>query len=164
MGTLIVIAFTLSGVLLALLGAVATGILKDEAVAWLPRLTQKLLNIAVERLPENPRERYREEWSAHINEMPGNISKLLVSCGCLFASAKTVPPKFKLSQRIFKQVLYCVEIASITVVSVVTLDLFGYRFMPWVYSITILAFLHIIADIYLIKFIAYLRRRRSGDE
>jgi lipopolysaccharide/colanic/teichoic acid biosynthesis glycosyltransferase len=39
-------------------------------------------------LPEDQRERFAEEWPSHVNEVPGDISKLLVACGFFLASLK----------------------------------------------------------------------------
>jgi lipopolysaccharide/colanic/teichoic acid biosynthesis glycosyltransferase len=43
---------------------------------------------AVARLPQNQRERFEEEWQSHIDEVPGEIGKIYVALGCLFAARK----------------------------------------------------------------------------
>ncbi|MGU3475669.1 hypothetical protein [Methylobacterium sp. D48H] len=55
-------------------GVVMTGILKDEIIAWLPRTTTRIIDIAINRAPIELREQYQQEWPAHVAEYPGNIS------------------------------------------------------------------------------------------
>jgi hypothetical protein len=52
----------------------------------MPRFTTRLLRIAIRRLPEAQRERFAEEWASHINEVRGEISKVAVALGCIFAA------------------------------------------------------------------------------
>lgn len=59
--------------------------LGDELRGWLPFLTERLINLAVRRLPQQLRERYAEEWRAHIAEIPGEIGKLFCAAGFLWA-------------------------------------------------------------------------------
>jgi MraZ protein len=37
-------------------------------------------------LPKQQRERYSEEWNAHINDVPGEVAKLCAAAGCVWAS------------------------------------------------------------------------------
>lgn len=46
-----------------------------------PRFTEWLVEAAVHRLPEAPRDRYREEWLAHLEQKPGQIFHLLPEQG-----------------------------------------------------------------------------------
>ncbi len=75
----------LSSLIMAVLGK----FLGTEIEAWVPALAQRLLAKAVQRLPESARERYAEEWAAHLNESPGNLIKILHAIGCL-RSAKAI--------------------------------------------------------------------------
>lgn len=59
----------------------------DEAKAWLPHLTRRIMEIAVHRLPNACRARYEEEWQCHIDEIPGRISKLFFSMSLLRAAS-----------------------------------------------------------------------------
>lgn len=85
---------SLTAVLLGILGfagAVVFAIIvrqgSDEFKAWTPRLTSKLLGLAIGKLPEEQRARMREEWAAHIEETPGEIGKWVEAAG-FFLSAK----------------------------------------------------------------------------
>ena len=60
----------------------------DEFKAWTPRLTNKLLERAVLRLPEGKRERYREEWASHINDVPGEAGKWIEACSFLLSAKR----------------------------------------------------------------------------
>lgn len=63
----------LSGIATAAIGSV----LSTEFKAWAPRLSETMLRRAVRQLPSNMRERYKEQWSADLAEIPGYLSKLL---------------------------------------------------------------------------------------
>jgi hypothetical protein len=63
----------------AVAGAAVVKIIADDSKEWTSWLARRLLNIAVRRLPEGRRERYAEEWAAHLAEVPGVIGKLAVS-------------------------------------------------------------------------------------
>ncbi|MGB8493386.1 MAG: hypothetical protein WCE53_03195 [Candidatus Acidiferrum sp.] len=58
----------------------------EEIVAWSPSIIRTLIKFAVGRLPENLRARFDEEWQSHVNDVPGQIGKLLVAMGFLFAA------------------------------------------------------------------------------
>lgn len=75
MGVLMMIFAALGG----LIGTVAVGLLKDEATAWLPSLNRWILSLALSRVPSADRDRYAEEWSAHILDYPGKLSQLFQS-------------------------------------------------------------------------------------
>ena len=45
------------------------------------RLSDLLLKIAVDRMSPKLQERMREEWQAHLDALPGGISKLSASAG-----------------------------------------------------------------------------------
>lgn len=72
----------------SVVGAVAIGLLKDEASAWLPTLTNSIVSLAVTRMDESERERYAEEWSAHILQYPGKLAQLVQALKCLSAGHK----------------------------------------------------------------------------
>jgi lipopolysaccharide/colanic/teichoic acid biosynthesis glycosyltransferase len=56
--------------------AVISRLVADDVKAWLPRITRHLIEVAVRRLPEDQRERYVEEWTAFIDDTPGDLSKI----------------------------------------------------------------------------------------
>lgn len=62
--------------------------LASELKAWAPRITRRLIKCAVAQLPEDRRTRFQEEWTSHVNDIPGEIGKLIVALGCLSAAFK----------------------------------------------------------------------------
>jgi lipopolysaccharide/colanic/teichoic acid biosynthesis glycosyltransferase len=74
------------GVAGAILIPVTARVVGDDVKEWLPWITQRLVERAVSRLPEEERDRFEEEWWAHINELPGNLAKVYAAWGCLSAS------------------------------------------------------------------------------
>jgi hypothetical protein len=72
-----VIGFWILGVVAAALSPVFA----DEFKAWMPWFTKWLIRRAIGRLPEDQRERYREEWSSDIEETPGDIGKIFKAMG-----------------------------------------------------------------------------------
>jgi len=73
-------------IVVSILTAVLSRILAEEMSAWIPSITRLLINFAVGRLPESKRERFVEEWQSHVNEVPGQVGKVLVAFGFLFAA------------------------------------------------------------------------------
>jgi hypothetical protein len=74
------------GVAGAILIPVTARVVGDDVKEWLSWITQHLVERAVSRLPEEERDRFEEEWWAHINELPGNLAKVYAAWGCLCAS------------------------------------------------------------------------------
>jgi hypothetical protein len=66
--------------------ALLTRFFGDELKAWVPYFTNRLLRIAIERLPEAQRERFSEEWASHISEVPGEFGRIVFAMGCVVAS------------------------------------------------------------------------------
>ena len=81
------IIFALLG-MLGVFGAVFSKLLADEFKAWAPSLVAHIIAAAVRKLPAAKRERFSEEWKSHVNEVPGDISKIAAACGCLSAAWK----------------------------------------------------------------------------
>lgn len=73
----------LFGALLAILCA--------EAIAWLPRLTKRIVRTAANRLGGDLRERMEEEWLRYVNDFPGTFGAFAAACQCLFASTRIRP-------------------------------------------------------------------------
>lgn len=69
------------------------GILASLAAAefldWTPRLTEKLIEFATSRLPEELRDRCREEWLADISDRPGKLSRLIAAADLVRGVALT---------------------------------------------------------------------------
>jgi uncharacterized protein YjiS (DUF1127 family) len=61
-------------------------LLASELADWIPSLARHLVDRAVSRLPAQERDRYREEWYAHINDCPGKLGKVWHAVGCLAGS------------------------------------------------------------------------------
>ena len=80
--------FGVAAGLVAIFGTVLSRLLTDEAKAWIPWLTDRLIRRAIQRLPGEQRERYAEEWRSHIAEIPGDLGKLLVASQLLFAARR----------------------------------------------------------------------------
>ena len=76
------------GIFAAIVVATLSRLLADDAKAWLPRIKDNLIERAVARLPIDQRERYREEWSSHVDDVPGELSRLFVAAGFLRASKR----------------------------------------------------------------------------
>ncbi len=80
------------GFLLGAAGLVGTFLLgvlvstvTDECKAWLLWIADRMIQRAVSKLPEHLQARYSEEWRSHLEEMPGEISKLISVLGFLWA-------------------------------------------------------------------------------
>jgi hypothetical protein len=58
----------------------------DEFKAWLPRLTERILRIAVSLLPTDQQARYNEEWRSDLNEIPGELGRLVWALGLIRAA------------------------------------------------------------------------------
>lgn len=71
---------------LAIIGAIVTRILTDEAKAWLPWGSKYLTRLAVQMAPAEVRERYDEEWRGHLDAVPGDLGRLYVSIGFVVAA------------------------------------------------------------------------------
>ena len=74
--------------LLGVVGSAMARQLADEFKAWNPAVVRRLIRRAVARLPERQQARFREEWYSHVNEIPGEIGKLITAFGFLFAARK----------------------------------------------------------------------------
>ncbi len=76
---------------MGLISMIASRLLADEIKAKLPTLTSWVAQRAVNRLPVEQRDRFREEWEAHLDETTGDVSRLLEACGFLFSAYRTTP-------------------------------------------------------------------------
>ncbi len=71
--------------LLSFASVIAAKLSADEVKAWIPWLVRRIVALAVHILPEDQRERYGEEWLGHIGEIPGDIGRVVVAIGFVFA-------------------------------------------------------------------------------
>lgn len=90
---------------LGILGAAVSRLMADEFKAWVPWIIQHLIDWAVSTLPEDKRERFAEEWSSHVNEIPGDVGKLTVALGFLVAASKMAGIPTSVGKRIFDAAL-----------------------------------------------------------
>ena len=74
------------GLIGAILIPITARLIGDDLKEWLPWITRHLIERAISRLPEKERERFEQEWWAHINDVPGNLAKVYEAWGCLSAS------------------------------------------------------------------------------
>jgi lipopolysaccharide/colanic/teichoic acid biosynthesis glycosyltransferase len=75
--------FSLVSVILV---ATFSKLVADDVKAWQPRITRHLIKLAVRQLPEDQRERYMEEWTAFIDDTPGDLSKMLRATSLIWAA------------------------------------------------------------------------------
>jgi Bacterial sugar transferase len=71
-----------------IISATLSRVLADEFKAWNPALVQYLIRRAVARLSVDQRPRFEEEWTSHINDIPGDVGKFLTAFGFLSAARK----------------------------------------------------------------------------
>lgn len=76
---------------LKILGTALSRLLVDEFKERTPWLIEQLIQHAVGRLSQERQERYNEEWRSHIDEVPGQIGKLFVATGFLWAAHRMRP-------------------------------------------------------------------------
>lgn len=108
--------------MLTVLGAICAKILADEFKAWAPMVANKIVAAAVQALPSELRGRFSEEWQSHINDVPGDVGKIVVACGFLFAALRLTNEPFGLGKRVFDVVvvsLFLVFIAPSLALAVV---------------------------------------------
>lgn len=74
----------------AVLTATSVKILADDAREWAPWVTRRLLDLAVQRLPERRRERFSEEWRGRIHDAPGVVAKLVLAVQFLLAAQRAL--------------------------------------------------------------------------
>ena len=85
MGNLLIAFILIIG---GILGSAFAKILADEFKAWRPTVVHRLIGIAASLLSGDDRERYQEEWSAYVEEVPGDLGKLISAGGFVFAAMR----------------------------------------------------------------------------
>jgi lipopolysaccharide/colanic/teichoic acid biosynthesis glycosyltransferase len=103
---------------LAIVGAATSRQLADEFKAWSPWIVRKIIRCAVRQLPEDQRERFSEEWQAHVNDIPGDAGKLIVALGFLAASREISSGsardrRFALNKRAFDIIFSVIGLAIV---------------------------------------------------
>ena len=77
-------------ILVTCLIGIAVSLVAIEFGAWAPRISNRLIEVAVHRLPKEERERYHEEWMAVLADMPSPMSKLINALSIFIYIRKTV--------------------------------------------------------------------------
>lgn len=87
--------------ILIVIGSFAAGIagnmLANELYDQAPSFARWLIDRAVMQLPDDQRDRYREEWLAHLDELPGSLGKLCHAFDCSLRAARRVATEQKRS-------------------------------------------------------------------
>ncbi|SRR5579883_285001 len=86
-------------------------IVADDFKAWRPRLVEQIIAAAVRHLPANKQSRYSEEWTGHVDEMPGDIAKLVAALGCLLASWRISQSISQFRKRCLDMILVALALA-----------------------------------------------------
>ncbi len=94
----------------------------EEFRAWTPWLVKHLIQYATNRLPEDQKERFKEEWQSHADEIPGQIGKVLTSCGFVVSTWKMYPvsPRSTFVRQETKQPLFVFSVVVIGIPMLVT--------------------------------------------
>ena len=95
MGTLSAIIIAFAG----LLGAAFAKILADEFKAWCPAMLASIVALAVRILPQHERDRYSEEWSDYLAEVPGDLGKIVTAFGFVLAAGRMVSLPVRIGKR-----------------------------------------------------------------
>jgi hypothetical protein len=81
------------GLIRGILAAAFTAQVADEIKAWIPWLTKRLVERSVSRLPASLKDRYKEEWSRHVEDTPGHLGKFFTAL-YLFRASVTMRSEF----------------------------------------------------------------------
>jgi len=72
----------------SILVSIIIAILTEETLGWMPHLAKWLVRQNAKHLPSHLTERCEEEWLAHLEQIPGRVSKLLFAIDTYRASYK----------------------------------------------------------------------------
>jgi hypothetical protein len=100
----------------SIIGPIMGNMIASELYDCAPSIARWLLKKAVARLPEQQRQRYHEEWHAHLEECPGKLGKLWHAFGCAYSSSKLAVPSLRPLGRIL--VPLSVSVFAFAVISV----------------------------------------------
>lgn len=98
----LIIGFGLA--VLGIIGAAISRQLTDECKAWTPWIVKRLIRRAVHKLSEEQQGRFEEEWLAYVDEIPGEIGKVVAALGFLRASHR-MSSRVTASQRAFSVIV-----------------------------------------------------------
>jgi hypothetical protein len=85
------------------LGVVGS-VLAAEVYMWLPALAARMVRLAASRLPRKA-DRYCEEWTAHLNDIPGHGAKFVHAVGLLMGLPRLRRALMPVSQSPFAEML-----------------------------------------------------------
>jgi hypothetical protein len=85
-----------------LTGGIGSKILADEIKAWCPAIAHRIVNRAAQRLALDIRERYEEEWTSNLAQIPGSVSQVLFAID-LYRAAFAINTFIRKSQRLQKE-------------------------------------------------------------
>jgi hypothetical protein len=74
--------------IVGVIGRALSRVLADDLKEWTPIIVEKLIQLALSKLPADHQERFAEEWRSHVKDVPGHIAKLSVAVGCNLAVLK----------------------------------------------------------------------------
>jgi Bacterial sugar transferase len=100
----------------SLVGAAFSKLLADEFKAWSPTLVSSIIAAAVSLLQPTQRDRATEEWTSHVNELPGDLSRVVFACGCILAALKIDGLPIRAGKRILD-----VSFASVSLIAMAPL-------------------------------------------
>jgi hypothetical protein len=72
--------------IMTILGAFILKLIEKEIEAWIPQAAPFLVRYAVSKLPAAEQARYAKEWSADLEAIPGELSKLAFALGFVKAA------------------------------------------------------------------------------
>jgi hypothetical protein len=72
----------------------------DELNNLISKIAANIIYKALKYVPSDSRERYEEEWTAHLNDCPSGVRKIGHAIGCFYAALR-IEPIFSLLARIY---------------------------------------------------------------
>jgi hypothetical protein len=81
--------------IIGVIGAAIARVLAEDFKEWTPFFVDKLIRLALSKLPAEHRERFAEEWRSHVNDVPGQIAKLWVAVGFNLAALTIADSRLK---------------------------------------------------------------------
>jgi hypothetical protein len=85
----------ISVVIVAVVGIFAAA----QFEAWTQWIIHHLVNRAVRRFADEERSRFEEEWLAHVNELPGNVDKIIAALDFL-SNTRRISSTLSVAKRI----------------------------------------------------------------
>ena len=93
-------ALSVAGIVVAIFVAALSRLLADDFRAWTPLVIERLILLAIAKLPKDQRGRFGEEWRSHIADTPGDLSKVVLAIGLTTAASKMARQTARLSSAV----------------------------------------------------------------